>query len=215
MRTLRFLPLRACAWAFASMLGTAAAGEVAPTSASVSPSAAPLYELVDPLPFALGALRWTPVPVSRLELATGLLPRHELRLTGTGTREAAAAWAGDALRGTYRYTFFEQRDWTWKLGLSARLADSQDAGRARLGSRPLLHVAGQARLASNWRLDFDADGNWAPRARALDLGIRVSYLLSRSFAIYGGYRYAEPAAEPDDSAVASGHGANIGLRYRF
>ncbi|MCS6944872.1 MAG: hypothetical protein RMK97_05590 [Sutterellaceae bacterium] len=178
--------------------------------------AAPRYALVDPLPATVGTLRWGPVLAARWELAAGLLPRHELRLSGFAAREPAAATEfGAVLRATYRYAFFEQHDWSWKLGLTARRVDGPDISRFRLGGRPQLHLASQVRFSSQWQLDLDADGQWPTRGRLLDIGVRVSYLLGRSFALYGSYRQTESAVDAEELTAAAGYGATFGLRYRF
>lgn len=179
-------------------------------------AASTLYELADPTP--VSSLRWDPLTSSRLELAAGLLPRHEVRLTAALTPPmplAAGASAADTLRATYRYTFFAQRDWSWKIGVTAPLGESADPARSRFGGRPLLHFAGEGRLSPNWRVDFGADGLLTARGRALDIGVRVNYLLTRSFSLYGGYRYSDQALEGEDNGHAWTNGANVGLRYRF
>src|SRR5882724_1886838 len=150
-------------------------------------AAASLYELTDPLP--LSPARWDPLFESRIDLSTGLLPRHEVRLSAASTRTtwggtdlpgAEPGWTVDPLRATYRYTFLERRDWAWKIGITARLGDpdptrsaASGLDRARFGGLPQVHFAGEGRLAKNWLLSFDADGLMTARGRALDLGVRV------------------------------------------
>ncbi len=49
-----------------------------------------------------------------------------------------------------------------------------------------------------------------------DVGIRVNYLLSPSFAVYGGYRLSDAAGEADEvHSPGLNNSANVGLRYRF
>jgi hypothetical protein len=191
-----------------------------------------LYELTDPLP--VSNARWDPVFDSRLELSTGLLPRHEVRLSA-GARSGGWAgsdlslastdsgWTSDPLRATYRYTFLERRDWAWKVGITTRLSDADSmrngvvtgVDRARFGGLPLVHVAGQGRLAQNWLLTVDADGLMTARGRALDIGVRVNYVLSRSFYLFGGYRLSDHYLDGDETNLGPTNSANVGVRYRF
>jgi hypothetical protein len=200
-----------------------------PVSVSLA-AASSLYELSDPLP--LSNARWDPLSDSRLELSTGLLPRHEVRLAATSR---AGGWVGsdfnpsgiesgwtlDPLRATYRYTFLERHDWAWKVGITARLGDADPtrpaapADRARFGGLPLVHFAGEGRFAKNWLFTVDADGLLTARGRALDVGVRVDYALSRSVFLFGGYRLSDRYVEGDDNSLGVTNSANLGVRYRF
>jgi hypothetical protein len=195
--------------------GAAATDAARPGGYALLAAASTLYELADPLP--VSSLRWDPLTSSRLELAAGLLPRHEVRLAAglAPPTPLAAGGSADTLRATYRYTFFAQRDWSWKVGVTTPLGESADPARSRFGSRALLHFAGEGRPAPNWRVDFGADGLLTARGRALDIGVRVNYLLTRSFSLYGGYRYADQALEGEENGHAWTNSANVGLRYRF
>jgi hypothetical protein len=194
-------------------------------------AAASLYELTDPLP--LSSTRWDPLADSRLELSTGLLPRHEVRVSATSRpggwigsdmslSGTDAGWTVDPLRATYRYTFLERRAWAWKVGITARLGDSDSArnaamtmDRVRFGGLPLVHLAGEGRLGKNWLLTVDADGLMTARGRALDLGVRVDYALSRSFYLFGGYRLSDQYFEGSETSLGLTNSANVGVRYRF
>jgi hypothetical protein len=198
--------------------------------ASVAGTAS-LYELSDPLP--VSSARWDPLADSRLELATGLLPRHEVMFSSTARANGWAGsevslsgtdsgWTLDPLRATYRYTFLERRDWAWKVGVTTRLGDPDPtraaaayADRARFGGLPLVHLAGQGRLAKNWLLTVDADGLMTARGRALDLGVRVNYALTQSVYLFGGYRLSDHYLEGDDNSLGFTNSANVGVRYRF
>jgi hypothetical protein len=186
-----------------------------------------LYELADPIP--LSSTRWDPLFDSQIELATGLVPRHEVRLAagsrvgGWGGSDMSLAstdsgWTLDPLRATYRYTFFERRDWAWKVGVTTRLGETAGpaaADRVRLGSLPLVHFAGEGRLGKNWLLTLDADGLMTTRGRALDLGVRVNYALTRSVYVFGGYRLSDHYLEGDETSPGLVNSANVGVRYRF
>jgi len=193
--------------------------------------ASSLYELADPLP--LSSTRWDPLADSRLVLSTGLLAGHEVWLS---TNARPAGWAGpdvslsgtdagttfDPLRATYRYTFLESTDWAWKVGVTARLGDydptraaALNIDRTRFGGLPQMHFAGQGRLAKDWLLTLDADTLLTAHGRALDVGVRVNYVLSRSVYVFGGYRLSDHYFEGDDTSLGLTNSANVGVRYRF
>lgn len=231
----RRMPSAAIVGAFAIALPALAAEPPPPGGATV----APLYRLVDAAP--LISSRWQiPAFGTRLEGTAWIAPRHELRLgtaplAGTdyaqsldgvafATLSSAPTLRLDPYRATYRYTFLEQRDWQWKVGVTTNLrafGDGLRAGltlgqRLRLGALPQIHFAGEGRVADKWRLSFDADGPTSLRGRALDLGLRVSYSLSPNFSLYGGYRVTDGGAEGEES-YGSGlaNSANVGMRLRF
>jgi hypothetical protein len=195
------------------------------------------YQLID-VPF--NALRTAEqLGQLRLEAITAIAPRHELRFSswaiGRGGLESLPGVSLatltseptlrlDPARATYRYTVLAQRDWAWKLGVSANvreLSDSLRGGlansdRLRFASLPLLHVAGEGQLAARWRLAFDADGLMTPRGRTFDLGLRVNYSLTPNFLLFGGYRLTEAAGDAEELyGTGPSNTANFGLRYRF
>lgn len=179
-----------------------------------------LYQLLDPQPLASLApgidAGW------RIEAAAGLGERQQLRLSSRTWGYAAPFGAARFdTRATWRYTVLESERWAWRVGLTAAVGDRDVGGgsfdsRNRFGAWPLLHVAGEGSLARRWQLGFDADGLMTARGHALELGLRVSYLLTPNFSLTGGYRLSDAAGDGDDGYV---HGfsntANVGLRYRF
>jgi hypothetical protein len=115
-------------------------------------------------------------------------------------------------------------DWAWKVGITANLREMSESLRAaasltpaRFGSLPLLHFAGEGRLSPRWSMAVDADGLITGRGRALDLGVRVDYALTRTFSLYGGYRLNDAAGEAVDDPLSAGlvSSARFGVRYRF
>lgn len=215
--------------------GAASGYESARFSASILhvsiAGASSLYELSDPVP--LSSARWDVLSDSRRELSMGLLPGQEIRVSTLARASswagsdpalsvADAAWTVDPLRATYRYTFLEVADWAWKVGITARLGDTDPAraaalgmDRTRFGNLPLVHFATEGKLAKNWLLTVDADGLVTTRGRALDFGVRVNYALTRSFYLFGGYRLSDHYSEGDDTSLGLSNSANVGVRYRF
>lgn len=181
---------------------------------------------------SLLAARWGTPTTLRLDTAAGL-GAHEVRILSYGallpmtpplsSLGAAADWNVDPVRATYRYTLLDRPTWSMKLGLSANLGDSSLAPRPALGaeqsgfgSLPLLHLAGNAQWSPRWRLGVAVDGLATTRGRALDLGLQVDYLWSRSMSVFGDYHLTDAAGEAEGYYGSSlSNRANIGLRYRF
>jgi opacity protein-like surface antigen len=186
---------------------------------------------------SLMAMRWSsPLLSLRLDAAAGL-GAHELRILSAGSKpqlgpqfsgftgaEPLAEGSLDSVRATYRYTLLAKPEWALKLGLSANLTEPASGLRAGIpgtdrtgfGSLPMVHLAGVGHWSPRWRLGFALDGLATTRGRALDLGVEVDYLWSRSMSLYGGYQVTEAAGEAE-GYYGSGltNRANIGLRYRF
>jgi hypothetical protein len=190
----------------------------APLSAAVWAQPAG-YGLVGPLelPSLRAARDW------RLETLIDIDERQQLRLAARPAlhKLAAAGLANDPARATYRYTVLSQDNWAWRVGLSAHpnriggLAPRADSA-ARFGALPLLHMAGEARIAQRWQLGLDADGLMTARGRALELGLSVRYRRAPTLSVYGGWRLSDAGGEAEEFyGSGSAHAANVGLRLRF
>lgn len=214
------------------LLIAAAAALAAATSArgavtDDAPLRSTLYQLVDTAPLASlsqpGSQNW------RIESATGIGGRHQLRLSSSAaslTPPPGAAFASslrlDPARATWRYAVLDQPSWVLRAGLTTNLAEPRTARlstyqeRVRFGALPLLHVGGEGTLAQRWLLGFDADGMMTTRGRAFELGLRVSYLLAPNFSLYGGYRMSESGGEAEEAYLPGfSNSASLGLRLRF
>jgi hypothetical protein len=216
-RVTRLCPLAAT---LTLLLGLPAAHAQADEAASALSRS--LYRLVDAAPLASIApgadVRW------RMESALGLGERQQLRLTTRALSLSAPLIGGvpqfDS-RATWRYTVLQRPGWAWRVGLTTALGDHEPRLKpaekhSRFGSYPLLHVAGDASLTRRWQMGFDADGLMTARGRALELGLRVSYLLAPNFAVTGGYRLTDAAGDGEE-AYGNGfsNSANVGVRLRF
>jgi len=207
--------------AFAALLVAASSAANAQAEATVMSLDRSLYQLVDPQPLASLApgahTGW------RIEAAAGLGPRQQLRLSTSafGLAFPLGAPIGHLdSRATWRYTFYEQQTWAWRVGLTAPLGDRDPRAllreRNRFGSLPMLHFAGEGNLARRWIVGFDADGLMTARGRALEFGLRVSYQLAPNFALTGGYRLSEASGDGEDAyGRGFSNSANVGLRLRF
>lgn len=199
-----------------------------PARAADDPSAAlgrALFPLVDPAPLA--SLATGADAGWRLQAATGLGERHQLRLTTTSFPSLSGPLPGFGMptrfdsRATWRYTLMERPSWAWRVGLTTPMQERElrtlgSSSRLRFGQLPLLHVAGEGSIAGRWLLGVDADALKTARGRALEFALNVSYQLAPNFAVVGGYRMTEAGGEAEDTyGSTSSNSANVGLRLRF
>jgi hypothetical protein len=174
-----------------------------------------------------------------------ITPRHGLRVviaplevSGTGELSQPTTFAGElfapgATKGSYkfsfykliyRYTFFDNNDWRWRVGFTGLIRDAnielqQGAKKANddnVGFAPLLHLYGEHRFTPRWRFILDFDGLASPQGRAFDLALKVSYDVTRHWNIGAGYRTLEGGVDNDDVYnFAWLHYAVLSAGYRF
>jgi hypothetical protein len=186
-----------------------------------------------------------PFPFVRLEGTFRLTDRQELRgliaplsISEDGTLPSAVNFNGqtfaagaasakyrfDSYRLTWRYSVLESPQWTWKLGVTAKVRDAAielrqggvQSSDSNTGLVPLFHAYGEYRFADRWRGILDFDGLVGPNGRAFDIGLKVGYDLTRRLTLEGGYRMLEGGADNDDVYnFAWFNYAVVGMRYRF
>jgi hypothetical protein len=186
-----------------------------------------------------------PDPFFRLSGNWDITPRHgfrfviaPLQVSGTGELTQTTDFAGETFapgptKGTYtfnvvkliyRYTFFNRQNWIWRVGFTGLIRDadielqqgSQKANDDNVGFAPLAHLDGEYRFRPRWRFILDFDGLASPQGRAIDLGLKVSYDLTRHWNIGGGYRTLEGGADNDEVYnFAWLHYAMFSVGYRF
>ena len=64
-----------------------------------------------------------------------------------------------------------------------------------MGFVPLLHLAGDWRFTSRWRLGLDVDALAGGPGRAEDAALELAYDLSDRWSVQGGYRTVEGGAD--------------------
>ncbi len=169
-----------------------------------------------------------PWPSGRLYLTWNLGVRHGLRLlaapfslTETGsvgdeTLFAGRAYAaGEPIQATYTFNSYRlsyryvahagDRTTAW-VGFTAKLRDAvialqqgeTSSRKDDLGFVPLLHLAGELRLGSEWRLLLDADGLAGGPGRAVDAALKLGYELGEHWSLRTGYRTVEGGADVED-----------------
>ena len=187
-----------------------------------------------------------PWPAGRVYFSWNLSGRRSLRalvaplsITETGVLERPADFAGAAYqpgvategtyrfnsyRVSYRYRVHEGARWNWWIGLTAKIRDAkielrQGAVTSRktdFGFVPLLHVAGDWRLAPRWRLGLDADALAGGPGRAEDVALKLAHDPCDRWTIAGGYRMVEGGADVDEVyTFAWLHYAVASATYRF
>jgi hypothetical protein len=187
-----------------------------------------------------------PWPAGRLYLTWNPGQRHGLRLllapfslTETSAPDQPVRFAGatfaagvpteatytfNSYRLSYRYLVGRgERTSVW-VGVTAKVRDAvialeQDGTSSRkddLGFVPLLHVAGELRLAPDWRLALDADGLAGGPGRAVDAALEIGHDLAERWTVQAGYRTVEGGADVDEVyTFAWLHYAVVSLAWRW
>lgn len=186
-----------------------------------------------------------PEPFVRLSGDWDINSRHGLRLviaplevSGTGELSRTTSFAGEVFapgstKGTYkfnvykliyRYTFYDQNDWRWRVGFTGLVRDAnvelqqgeKKANDDDFGFAPLLHLYGEYRLTPKWRFVLDFDGLAAPQGHAIDLALKFSYELTGNWNLGGGYRTLEGGVDNDEVFNSAWlHYGLISVGYRF
>jgi hypothetical protein len=166
-----------------------------------------------------------PWPAARVYLTWNFAERHGLRalaapfsLTETGVPDAPIDFQGErfasgvpleatytfnSYRLTYRYRVHASKRTTAWIGFTGKVRDAtvkleQGATAARkdnVGFVPLLHLAGDWRASSRWRLSFDSDALAGGPGRAIDAALKVGYDLRPDLTLQAGYRTLEGGAD--------------------
>jgi hypothetical protein len=165
-----------------------------------------------------------PWPAGRLYATWNIAERHGLRLllaplsvTEDGTLAgpvefagasyapgpARATYAFNSYRLSYRYRLRDSERATAWVGITAKIRDAEIAlaqGSTAsfsddLGFVPLLHLAGEWRVAPGWRLSADADALAGGPGRAVDAAVKAGYDLGERWTLGAGYRTVEGGAD--------------------
>lgn len=164
----------------------------------------------------------------RLEMFYDMKPRHQLRFliapfrytesgvlsnnvffvdqTFAAGQVTGATYQFNSYRVTYRYLFFENPRWRWWIGATAKIRDAEiglqqgaiSASDSNVGLVPLLNFYGDYQFTDKWRFIVDFDGLIGPQGRALDLGLKVQYDITKQWYVGGGIRTLEGGADNDE-----------------
>ena len=169
-----------------------------------------------------------PFAFYRLELFYDLKPRHQLRFliaplsysesgvldknvffvdqTFAAGQNTEATYEFNSYRFTYRYLFFNGQKRQWWVGGTVKIRDAKialqqgniSAQDTDVGLVPLINLYGDYQFAEKWRFIVDFDGLVGPQGRAIDLGLKVQYDISRQWYVGGGLRALEGGADNDE-----------------
>lgn len=187
-----------------------------------------------------------PFAFYRLELFYDIKPRHQLRFliapfrytesgvlsknvffvdqTFAAGQATEATYQFNSYRFTYRYLFFNGPQWRWWIGATAKIRDAEIALRqgaiaasdSDVGLVPLINLYGDYQFAEKWRFIVDFDGLVGPQGRALDLGLKVQYDVTKQWYLGGGLRSLEGGADNDEVYnFAWFNYAVVNVGYRF
>ena len=144
-------------------------------------------------------------PFSLEETGTPDRPLSFAGKTFQAGREARATYTFNSYRLTWRHRFHAGERTTAWIGATAKIRDAtialeQDKILARkddLGFVPLLHLAGEWRMAPRWHFVLDVDALAGGPGRAEDATVRVGYDLGDRWSLRAGYRMVEGGADVD------------------
>jgi hypothetical protein len=186
-----------------------------------------------------------PFSAPRIQFSTGLASRHELRLLvaplrikESGSLDKVVNFQGqafapggveakyrfDSYRATWRYTFHEGADWTWKAGVTGKIRDAEitlrqggvTSTKSDTGFVPLLHVYGERRLDGRSRITFEGDGLAGGPGRAFDLSARYVRDLGGRVSGFAGLRVLDGGADTNSVYnFARFYYLTAGLQYRM
>lgn len=187
-----------------------------------------------------------PFPAGRFYATWNVNERHGLRLlvapfslTETGVSDVAVNFAGETyaagapIEATYKFNSYRlsyryrlrssERATTW-VGFSAKIRDAlvelqqgaTTSSKDDLGFVPLLHLAGEWRVAPRWRVNADFDGLAGGPGRAFDVAVKAGYDLSEPVTVNVGYRTVEGGADvPEVYSFAWLHYAVASVVWRW
>jgi hypothetical protein len=170
------------------------------------------------------AVRSGPWPAGRIYVTWNLAERHGLRLllaplstTEDGMLDEPVDFAGtsfvpgpvratytfNSYRLSYRYQLRNTERFTAWIGFTAKIRDAEIAleqgvvssSKDDLGVVPLLHAAGDWRIAPGWRLSLDADALAGGPGRAVDASLKAGYDIGANSTLSVGYRTVEGGAD--------------------
>lgn len=135
-----------------------------------------------------------------------------------------AKYRFDSYRATYRLPLASSANWDWHWGVTAKVRAAEitlaqgavSASKSNTGVVPLLHLAGEGRYGTHWRVSLDFDGLASPQGRAIDLGARIGYAITPSMDVFAGARIVEGGADNDEVYnFAQLNQLSLGVRARF
>jgi len=125
--------------------------------------------------------------------------------TFSSNQDLTVDYRFNSYRLTYFYAFFGNGRSQLNLGVSLKIRDAEiifqqglvTSSFDNLGFVPLLYFEYQRPLGSQWWVNLNMDGAWAPQGRALDLALKFRRALGDTHSVGVGYRILEGGADND------------------
>jgi len=169
-------------------------------------------------PWAAGRLyvTWNPAERHGLRLLAAPL---SIRATGVPTEpvsfagadyvagaQTEATYTFNSYRLTYRYRLHSGARTTGWIGFTGKIRDAVTAleqgptasRKTNVGFVPLLHLAGDWRMAPRWTTSLDIDALAGGPGRAEDVALELGYDVSERWTLQAGYRMVEGGADVDE-----------------
>lgn len=194
-----------------------------------------LKDLAGAGPWASGRLYVTWNPAERhgvrfmaapLSLRATGVPTEPLSFAGAdylAGEPTEATYTFDSYRLSYRYRFHAGERTTAWVGFTGKIRDAVTAleqgetasRKTNVGFVPLLHLAGEWRMAPRWTGSLDIDALAGGPGRAEDAALELGYDVSDRWTVQAGYRMVEGGADVDEVyTFAWLHYAVVSLRWR-
>ncbi|MFT5084525.1 MAG: hypothetical protein ACI9Y1_002580 [Lentisphaeria bacterium] len=166
-----------------------------------------------------------PLPFYRIELFYDLTDKYQLRFlvaplgyTENGVLDKNVNFDGETFgvgepteakykfnsyRATYRYLFYNGKKWRWRIGGTLKVRDAEialqqddvSASNSNIGVVPLLNLYGEFEIDDKWKFIVDFDGLASSKGRAIDLALKVNYLVGKNWSLGGGLRILDGGAD--------------------
>lgn len=130
----------------------------------------------------------------------------------------------DSYRATAYYRFAPRGNWSYRLGVTAKVRDAEIRlkglegveTKKNTGAVPLVYGGLRYERPGAVAFDLEGDALGAPQGRAVDVLARVEFPLSDSIRAYAGYRILDGGADNDEVYTFSTfHYAVAGLTVQF
>jgi len=177
-----------------------------------------LRDLAGAGPWATGRLYVTWNPSERhgvrfmaapLSISATGVPTEPLSFAGgdyVAGEPTEATYTFNSYRLSYRYRFHSGERTTAWVGFTGKIRDAVTAleqgetasRKSNVGFVPLLHLAGEWRMAPRWTTSLDIDALAGGPGRAEDVALELEYDLSDRWTVQAGYRLVEGGADVDE-----------------
>jgi hypothetical protein len=135
-----------------------------------------------------------------------------------------ATYVFNSYRFTYKYRFYQNDKWQFKIGFTAKIRDAEiklensekTANKTNVGFVPIIYFSSRYHFSDTVSLELSCDALAAPQGRAEDVLFALFYKITPKINAKIGYRLLEGGSDGDEVyTFALIHYAVIGLEFRF